>query len=72
VTLVDYRDEFAFGIDQEPMLSISDIPTFKSRWMADSEAFAIASPDSIKVLISNGFPMREVARDPQRIIVAKP
>lgn len=72
VTLVDYRDEFAFGIDQEPGLAIPDLQAFKARWMADSEAFAMASPDSFKMLVANGFPMREVARDPQRIIVAKP
>ncbi|MFM9967107.1 MAG: glycosyltransferase family 39 protein [Burkholderiales bacterium] len=72
VTLVDYRDEFGFGLDQEPQLGIADIETFKKRWSDDKEAFAMLSNDGFKILQRSGFPMREVARDPRRVIVQKP
>lgn len=72
VTLVDYRDEFGFGLDQEPGLAISGIENFKARWIADTEAYAMVSPDGFRLMTNHGFPMREVARDPRRIIVGKP
>ena len=72
VTLVEYRDEFSYGLDQEPDLAIADIQTFKSRWIDDKEAFAMMSPDGFRLLASQGFAMREVARDSRRIIVSKP
>ena len=72
VTLVDYRDEFSFGLDQEPQRAIANLPDFKTRWLADKEAFAMMSPDGYKLLNLHEFPMRVVARDPARIIVSKP
>ena len=72
VTLVEYRDEFGFGLEQEPALAIADIESFKSRWIADKDAFAITSPDGYKLLTLHEVPMRVIARDPERIILSKP
>ncbi|MSQ53135.1 MAG: glycosyltransferase family 39 protein [Betaproteobacteria bacterium] len=72
VTLVEYRDEFSFGLDQEPGLAIPDIQAFKLRWIEHRQAFAMTSPDGFKLLDGQGFAMRIVARDARRIIVSKP
>ena len=72
VTLVDYLDEFSFGLEQEPQHAIADMAAFKARWMADKEAFAMMTPERYKRLALEDFPMRIVASDPDRIIVAKP
>ena len=72
VTLVEYRDEFSFGLEQEPQRAVPSILEFKPLWIAAKEAFAMMSPDGYKLLTLHGFPMRIVARDPARIIVTKP
>ena len=72
VTLVDYLDEFSFGLQQEPQRAISNLRDFKARWISDKEAFAMVSPDGFNLLNFHEFPMRVVARDPERIVVTKP
>jgi 4-amino-4-deoxy-L-arabinose transferase-like glycosyltransferase len=72
MTLVEYRDEFAFGLDHEPHLSIPSMDAFRARWDADREAFAVTTESRYREMESRGFPMKIVARDSRRIIVAKP
>jgi len=72
MTLVEYRDEFAFGLDQEPHLSIATVDAFRARWDADREAFAVTTESRHRELESKGFAMKLVARDTRRIIVSKP
>ena len=38
VTLVAYRDEFDFGLQQQPALALDTIPAFVERWRADAAA----------------------------------
>ena len=72
VTLVEYRDEFDFGLRQEPQHAIPTLAEFRQRWLADADAFAVMRPD-----IHAGFAadpalaMEEVARDPRRVVVRK-
>jgi len=72
VTLVQYRDELAFGLDQEPAKWLPTVDDFKQRWHADSDAFAIMEPGEYDVLVKEGLPMTEIARDTRRVIVRKP
>ncbi len=72
VTLVDYGDEFRFGLAQEPGRSIPTMEEFKKRWLEDRDAFAIMTEDTYRALRAQGLPMREVARDPRRVVVARP
>lgn len=72
VTLVDCRDEMGFGLDQEPEKAIPDIETFKQRWLADKDAFAVMQKDAYGKFAAEGLPMRIAAEDPRRIIVRKP
>jgi 4-amino-4-deoxy-L-arabinose transferase-like glycosyltransferase len=72
VTLVQYRDEFSFGLDHEPDKSVPSEAEFKRRWTTDTDAFAIMEPDIYESLREAGWPMTEVARDTRRVIVRKP
>jgi 4-amino-4-deoxy-L-arabinose transferase-like glycosyltransferase len=72
ITLVHYRDEFAFGEDHEPNLWIPTEEEFRRRWNADRDAFAIMEADTYLELLQKGLPMTEVARDTRRVIVRKP
>lgn len=71
---MDYAKWLAMGLAVlvTGLRAISNLRDFKARWIADKEAFAMVFPDGFKLLSLHEFPMRVVARDPERIIVAKP
>jgi 4-amino-4-deoxy-L-arabinose transferase-like glycosyltransferase len=74
VTLVDYTDEFGFGLEQQPDLAIPTIPAFVERWRADAAAglksLAIIRPEIAARLRSQGVPLRIVAEDARRTVIA--
>ena len=70
-TMVVYKDELGFGIEQEPGKFIPDFPLFEKTWSAEREALALMSPDAYEMFRAKGLPMRLVARDTRRIIVAR-
>jgi 4-amino-4-deoxy-L-arabinose transferase-like glycosyltransferase len=74
VTLVDYWDEFSFGLQQQPELSIPTVPAFVERWQKDAAAgvrdVAIIRSDIFRDLQQKGVPMRVVAQDARRIVIA--
>jgi 4-amino-4-deoxy-L-arabinose transferase-like glycosyltransferase len=74
VTLVDYRDEFDFGLQQQPELAIPTIPAFVARWRADAAAgvrdVAITRPELAADLQRQGVPLRIVAGDARRTVIA--
>jgi 4-amino-4-deoxy-L-arabinose transferase-like glycosyltransferase len=72
VTLVAHEDELEFGIGVEPQKYIRTVEEFEQRWRADRRALAIMQPDRYRELAAAGLPMRLVARDTRRVIVAKP
>jgi len=72
VTLVAFQDEMAFGLQQEPEKWIPDMKTFEQIWRKQSYALAIMGPDTYRTLAQQGFPMREIARDTRRVVVATP
>ncbi len=72
VTLVDYEDEFDFGLKQEPELEIPTMEAFEARWRNDSKALAIMGPDIYRELTGRGLPMHLLAEDARRVIVSKP
>lgn len=71
VTLVDCRDEMGFGLDHEPGKAIPDIETFKQRWLAGKDAFAVMQKDAYGKFAAEGLPRRIADEDPPRIIVRK-
>jgi len=70
--LVDYQDEMAFGIRQEPHKWIPDVESFASRWANDSEALAIMPLATFPELQQKGVAMKEIFRDHQIVVVRKP
>ncbi|MBI5785245.1 MAG: glycosyltransferase family 39 protein [Rhodocyclales bacterium] len=71
MTLVEYKDEMAFGIAQEPGRWVATLDEFKRRWAADRDAFALLDPADFEAMQS-ALPMAVVARDTRRVIVRKP
>jgi 4-amino-4-deoxy-L-arabinose transferase-like glycosyltransferase len=72
VTLVEYLDEFSFGLQQEPHLSIATVEEFTRRWKGEPQAFAIFTRDGWKLIQNWHLPMEIVAQDARRVIVKKP
>jgi 4-amino-4-deoxy-L-arabinose transferase-like glycosyltransferase len=74
VTLVDYTDEFSFGLQQQPELAIPAVPAFVAQWTRDAEAgvrdVAIIRADIYNDLKQKGVPMRVVAQDSRRTVIA--
>lgn len=72
LTLVEYRDELGYGLDQEPHLWVPTVAEFRTRWQTDRDAFAVMTPETYDRLKAGELPMDLVARDTRRIIVRKP
>jgi 4-amino-4-deoxy-L-arabinose transferase-like glycosyltransferase len=74
VTLVDYTDEFAFGLQQQPQLSIPTFGPFAEEWKREAaqgvRAIAITRDDIVETMKKQGLPVRIVARDARRTVVA--
>jgi 4-amino-4-deoxy-L-arabinose transferase-like glycosyltransferase len=74
VTLVDYTDEFGFGLEQQPELAIPTIPAFIERWRLDAAAgvksVAIIRPEFLAEFQRQGLPLRVVAGDARRTVIA--
>ncbi|HMC13604.1 MAG TPA: phospholipid carrier-dependent glycosyltransferase, partial [Gallionellaceae bacterium] len=70
-TLVEFRDEMDFGIQQEPQRWIADLPGFATAWKKDAEALAIFPVSSYPQVQQLGIEMSEIYRDHQYIVVSK-
>ena len=70
VTLVSYTDEFEFGLEQEPARALS-LDAFREQWAALPAGYAVMGPDTFAMLQSEQFPMREIGRDPRRVVVSR-
>jgi 4-amino-4-deoxy-L-arabinose transferase-like glycosyltransferase len=73
VTLVNYWDEFTFGLRQQPELSIPTVDGFIARWNQHSaqhvKAMAIVSPEAYDDLKTRGLAMRVIAEDSRRLVI---
>ncbi len=69
VTLVDYQDELAFGLEQEPRLWVPTLAEFERRWRSDDYALAVMSLEVFDELQKAQLPMQLIARDTERIFV---
>lgn len=72
LVLVEYQDEMAFGIQQEPDKWVPTLAEFKRRWLADRSAYAFTSPGYFEKIKALGIPYEIAYRDPERIIIRKP
>jgi hypothetical protein len=74
VVLVDYWDEFTFGLQQEPQRSIPTVAQFVAKWRLDAASgrhdLAITRADIVADLKAQGVPLRVVAADSRRTVIA--
>jgi 4-amino-4-deoxy-L-arabinose transferase-like glycosyltransferase len=71
-TLVEFQDEMAFGIQQEPNRWVPDIARFAKVWETQPEALAIMPVSVYPQLQSAGVIMKTIFQDTQYIVVSKP
>jgi 4-amino-4-deoxy-L-arabinose transferase-like glycosyltransferase len=73
VVLVDYWDEFTFGLRQQPELSIPTVDGFVAKWKQHSadnvKAMAIISTEAYEALKTKGIAMRVVTEDSRRMVI---
>ncbi|MBF0360066.1 MAG: glycosyltransferase family 39 protein [Oligoflexia bacterium] len=72
LTLVEYKDEMAFGIDQEPQKWVESVEEFKRRWVKESGAMALMSAGLYEELKRESLPMKFIFQDSRRTIVLSP
>ncbi|MEW5903261.1 MAG: glycosyltransferase family 39 protein [Pseudomonadota bacterium] len=70
--LVDFKDEMAFGIEQEPHKWVPTVDAMAQRWAQDPEAYAIYPLWAEAELRLKIQPMQEIYRDHQVVVVKKP
>ena len=71
-TLVQFQDEMAFGIMQEPWRYIPDYASFAKVWQARKDALAIMPVATYARLKQLEFAMKIIYEDPQYVVVSKP
>jgi 4-amino-4-deoxy-L-arabinose transferase-like glycosyltransferase len=71
-TLVQYQDEMAFGIMQEPQRWIPEVAGFYQVWEAQPAALAIMPVNIYPYLQNAGLAMKTIYQDTQYIVVSKP
>ncbi len=71
-TLVQYQDEMAFGILQEPQRWIPTVQQFAGVWAMQPQALAIMPVYVYPQLQQLGLPMKIIFEDTQHIVVKKP
>ncbi|HTV98236.1 MAG TPA: glycosyltransferase family 39 protein [Steroidobacteraceae bacterium] len=71
VRLVAYRGELDFGLRQDPAAEIPTVEEFTRRWEAEPAAYAVMDKKTFELLSSRGVPMREIAHDVNRVLVAR-
>jgi 4-amino-4-deoxy-L-arabinose transferase-like glycosyltransferase len=74
VTLVDYEDEFAFGLQQQPTLAIPTVDAFIGAWQDNAAhgipCLAIARADLVFELQRRHVRLRVIASDARRVVIA--
>jgi 4-amino-4-deoxy-L-arabinose transferase-like glycosyltransferase len=71
VTPVAHLDELAMGLAIEPDKAVATVDEWKQRWDRETQAYAIMQVDMYEMLLREGVPMRELGRDPRRVIVSR-
>jgi 4-amino-4-deoxy-L-arabinose transferase-like glycosyltransferase len=69
--LVAYRGELDFGLRRDPEAEIPSVAEFVDEWRRLPEGFAVMEKSMFDDLEGEGVPMREVARDVRRVLVAR-
>jgi 4-amino-4-deoxy-L-arabinose transferase-like glycosyltransferase len=68
---VAHLDELTMGLAIEPDKAVATLGEWKQRWDRETQAYAIMQVDMYEMLLREGVPMRELGRDPRRVIVSR-
>jgi hypothetical protein len=68
---VAFRQELALGIDAEPAKQIPTTEAWIAEWRGLAQGYAMLGPELHARLAAAGVPMRELARDPRRVVVSR-
>ena len=68
---VAFRQELSLGIDAEPSKQIPTVAAWVDEWRGLAQGYAILGPELQARLAAEGVPMRELARDPRRVVVSR-
>jgi 4-amino-4-deoxy-L-arabinose transferase-like glycosyltransferase len=71
VTLVGYRGELDYGLRHAPGAEIANVTEFLRRWPSQTRAFAVMEKPMFIDLKNRGVPMRLMAEDVTRVLVAR-
>jgi 4-amino-4-deoxy-L-arabinose transferase-like glycosyltransferase len=69
--LVAYRGELDFGLRRDPNAEIPSVAEFVDEWRRLPDGYAVMEKSMFDNLEGEGVPMREVARDVRRVLVAR-
>jgi len=69
-TLVRYRGELDFGLQQEPQRWLADLPQFAAVWRTDHDALALLTPADFSKLAAMGAPMRVIYTSTSMVAVS--
>src|SRR5574342_289559 len=72
VTLVGYRGELGFGLDQEPGKWVPDMGRFPALWKEAPQALAVMTPLTYQMFLKEGLPMAKIAESRDHVVVRKP
>jgi 4-amino-4-deoxy-L-arabinose transferase-like glycosyltransferase len=70
-TLVGYRGELDFGLQQEPWRWLPDLAAFAARWQASPDGLAVVRASSLPKLREMGLPMRVIYTSPSLSVVVR-
>jgi 4-amino-4-deoxy-L-arabinose transferase-like glycosyltransferase len=70
-TLVQYQDEMAYGIKQEPQRYIPTLEEFAVKWAAQPEALAIMTIYAYPAVQKLNLKMKVIFQDDQHIVIKK-
>jgi hypothetical protein len=69
--LVGYRGELDYGLRKAPGAEIADVAEFLRLWSSQTRAFAVMEKTMFYDLKSRDVPMRLLAQDASRVLVAR-
>jgi 4-amino-4-deoxy-L-arabinose transferase-like glycosyltransferase len=72
VTLVNFQDELALGIKQEPHKYIASVDEFIGTWLKQDDAIALMPNQVYQALTKEKLLMQVIANDGRRVIIKKP
>lgn len=69
--LVAYRGELDFGLTRDTAAEVPDIDRFLEIWDREPRAYAVMEKKTFAQLEDRQVPMREIARDANRVLIAR-